>query len=148
MGTNPQTGGRRKVSAHESGVAPLFHQLQIGIPTDSPRYPVLRPFACAFFDRSFTSHARPSQARSVYAVLGLIIGGLFSSISLATEVAEGGHALSGVGAIILLPIVYGVVGFIGGIIVAALYNVAASIVGGIEIEFHRDPREFYSEYSE
>jgi hypothetical protein len=90
----------------------------------------------------------------VYAVLGLIIGGLFSSISLATDVAEGGHAqgpaavLSGVGAIILLPIVYGVVGFIGGIIVAALYNVVASIVGGIAIEFHRDPREFYSEYSE
>ena len=37
-------------------------------------------------------------------------------------------------AIILLPIIYGVLGFIGGIICAALYNLFAMLVGGIKVE--------------
>ena len=78
----------------------------------------------------------------LYALLGLIIGGLFSLLSLAGFAAGGGDAgpaalLFGVGGIIIFPVFYGVVGFIAGIITAALYNVVASIVGGIEIELNR-----------
>jgi hypothetical protein len=40
----------------------------------------------------------------------------------------------GIGAIIVLPVFYGVMGIIGGAIGAVLYNVFAGMVGGIEIE--------------
>jgi len=36
--------------------------------------------------------------------------------------------------LIFLPIMYGVIGFIAGAIGAALYNLVAGVVGGIEIE--------------
>lgn len=40
----------------------------------------------------------------------------------------------GVGAIIVFPLLYGFLGFIAGIIGAALFNLVASMVGGVEIE--------------
>ena len=43
-------------------------------------------------------------------------------------------AFFGVGSIILFPIVYGIMGFIGGLITAVLYNLLAGFVGGIEME--------------
>jgi hypothetical protein len=46
----------------------------------------------------------------------------------------------GVGAIVVLPILYGVAGFVGGILGAAIYNVIASIVGGIEFEIVQQQR--------
>jgi hypothetical protein len=78
----------------------------------------------------------------LYAGIGLILGALFSLIGMigatsAMANVDGGAfwgALFGVGAIIVLPIVYGVIGFIGSFIAAALFNVAAGMTGGIEIE--------------
>ena len=79
----------------------------------------------------------------LYALLGLIFGALFTCISLFGALAarsvfgEGGGdfgALFGIGAIIVLPILYGILGFIGGAIMAALYNLVAGWVGGIELE--------------
>jgi hypothetical protein len=77
----------------------------------------------------------------VYALLGLIIGGIFSLISLAGFAAAGGGQnagpgalIFGVGAIVAVPIFYGVIGFIGGIITAALYNLVAALVGGVELD--------------
>jgi hypothetical protein len=40
----------------------------------------------------------------------------------------------GVGAIFILPIFYGGIGFIGMLIAAWLYNVIAGFVGGIELD--------------
>jgi len=40
----------------------------------------------------------------------------------------------GVGAIIFLPIFYGVLGLVAGAIGAALYNLFAGMLGGIELE--------------
>jgi hypothetical protein len=40
----------------------------------------------------------------------------------------------GVGAIVFFPILYGVMGFIATLIMAALYNVIAGAVGGVEMD--------------
>lgn len=42
--------------------------------------------------------------------------------------------LFGVGAIIAVPVFYGIMGFIGGIIMAMLYNLTTGLIGGLEIE--------------
>ena len=42
--------------------------------------------------------------------------------------------LFGVGAIIIMPICYAIVGFIFSFIAASLFNFAAGMTGGIEIE--------------
>lgn len=77
----------------------------------------------------------------LYALLGLIAGALFSLASLAGSVLGSASGqdnpfaiLFGVGSIVLFPVFYGIAGFIGGIITAALYNLAASFVGGVEVE--------------
>jgi hypothetical protein len=41
----------------------------------------------------------------------------------------------GAGAIVILPIFYGVMGFIMGALYAAVYNFIAGIVGGLELQF-------------
>ena len=78
------------------------------------------------------------------ALMGLIFGLMFAAFaSLGTAIAsqsEGSSGLGmfaamfGVGAIIIMPICYGIFGFIFGLIGAALYNWVAGMVGGIEIE--------------
>ena len=74
----------------------------------------------------------------VYAILGLCIGAVISLIGFsggfgsATPGVMG--PLFGVGAIIILPLVYGAIGFIVILIMSWLYNWAARIMGGIEIQ--------------
>ena len=74
----------------------------------------------------------------LYALMGLILGGIFSLIALVgiggTQGSGAMGAIMGVGAIVLLPIVYACIGFVGTLIAAALYNLAAGMVGGIEME--------------
>ena len=80
----------------------------------------------------------------LYAALGLIVGFFFSMIalvigSIGREMGGPGlGALFGVGAIIIMPIFYGILGFVGGAITAAIYNAIAGFAGGIEIEFEED----------
>lgn len=75
-----------------------------------------------------------------YALLGLFFGGLLSLFSVMGAAIGGGDSggiaamLFGVGAVIILPIVYGCIGFVGGLIAAPLYNLVAKIMGGLEIE--------------
>lgn len=79
----------------------------------------------------------------LYAALGLIFGLFFSLFGLAfgsmmSQYGESGGmfgAMFGVGAIIFLPIFYGVLGFIGGALTAWIYNMIAGATGGIEVEF-------------
>lgn len=76
----------------------------------------------------------------LYAILGLIIGAIVSLISLAGGMAAHSDdgaamgALFGAAAIIVLPIFYGVFGFVGTALMAALYNLTARFVGGVEID--------------
>lgn len=80
----------------------------------------------------------------LYAALGLIFGFFFSVISLVAGSLGGSDAgafgaLFGVGAIILAPIFYGVMGFVFGGISAWLYNIIAGFVGGIEVDLDMGP---------
>ncbi|MEO6971323.1 MAG: DUF3566 domain-containing protein [Chthoniobacterales bacterium] len=68
-------------------------------------------FALAGVLGAFAQHAHSSQAAPAALVGGLMIGmGVF------------------------MPIIYGVMGFIFGVIGAALYNLVARWIGGIEVE--------------
>ena len=79
-------------------------------------------------------------AAVLYAGFGLIFGGIFSLVSMlggfASEDAGGAMfgALFGVGAIVLLPILYGCMGFITAVVGAWLYNIAAGVAGGVEFK--------------
>ena len=76
----------------------------------------------------------------LYAMMGLLVGGFISLFGLvgamaAPEVERGMQgALFGVGAVVILPIFYGCLGFFGALITTALYNLLAGMVGGVEID--------------
>ena len=76
----------------------------------------------------------------LYAAIGLFVGLI---VALATTIGGlAGHSdfgalaggFVGIGAIIVLPLLYGALGFIVAVIAAWLYNLAAGAVGGIEID--------------
>ena len=78
---------------------------------------------------------------TLYAVLGLVGGSLISLIALIggvppdTSGAPGiVRTLFGVGAVVVLPILYGGLGFLGTLLAAWLYNLLAGFVGGVEID--------------
>jgi hypothetical protein len=77
-------------------------------------------------------------AGALYAAIGLLIGAFISLAAMAGAFAgeELGAmgAVLGVGSIIVAPIVYGCMGFIGAAIGAWLYNLVAGAVGGVEID--------------
>ena len=77
----------------------------------------------------------------LYALMGLIVGLVFALFSMAGVAAnqQGGNVAIpfmafGAGMIVIFPVLYGVMGFIGGIIAAAIYNFIAATVGGLEFE--------------
>ena len=80
-------------------------------------------------------------------VIGLIIGVIYGLIIIAYSLlgasilkgnsslaVGGGGVVVGIIAMIAIPIIYGIIGFIGGAIGALLYNLFAGMVGGVEIE--------------
>jgi hypothetical protein len=81
-------------------------------------------------------------AGTLYAIMGLVFGCIVSVIALAGGFASASQtsqfanlgAMVGVGAIIILPIFYGGLGFVIMLVAAALYNVVAGLVGGIELD--------------
>ncbi len=79
------------------------------------------------------------------AAIGLLIGVCFALVAMLGGMAgamssgsglpsSGPFAVFGVGAIILFPLLYGVLGLLGGAIGAVLYNLFAGMLGGIELE--------------
>ncbi len=79
---------------------------------------------------------------ALLAAMGLLFGVMLALVSmagagLAGEVQDAPTWLApvfGVGAIIALPIFYGVMGIVVGAVTAVLYNIFAGIVGGISLE--------------
>ena len=74
----------------------------------------------------------------LYALLGLIAGIIFTLAGLAGLGAlQSGSpfgVIFGVGAIVILPILYGCIGFVVMFISAAFFNLAAKWVGGLEVQ--------------
>ena len=76
----------------------------------------------------------------LYAILGLIFGGIisiFSTIGGAfADESEAGMAgmMFGAAAVIILPIFYACLGFVGSLLMASLYNAVAGWVGGVEMD--------------
>lgn len=67
----------------------------------------------------------------VYSVIGV------AASSLATDQGGGMGALMGglgVLSIVAFPVMYGTFGFLGGLIQALIYNLAARFVGGLRVE--------------
>ena len=75
----------------------------------------------------------------LYGLMGLIFGAvltLVSVIGLSTGQTPGIQGLLfGVGSIIVLPILYGVMGYLMMAAMAALFNLVAGWTGGIEMNF-------------
>ena len=81
----------------------------------------------------------------LYAGIGFIGGAIFAcfallGVGMATAARHDASlpsfvpALFGVGAVILFPIMYGIMGFVGGVLTGWLYNLCAGFVGGVELE--------------
>jgi len=80
---------------------------------------------------------------ALYAIWGFIFGVLVALFALAgagmSAASDSGMpgwlgGVFGVGAVILLPIFYGVLGAVGGALTAVMYNVVAGMVGGLRVE--------------
>lgn len=81
---------------------------------------------------------------AMYLVLGLIAGLIISAVSVLgfaigsvaapDQLGNMAGLVFGVGAVIFIPLVYGTLGFVGGLIAALVYNLIAGLVGGVEIE--------------
>ncbi len=76
----------------------------------------------------------------IYGMLGVIMGVivgiiflLFSLIGFPLEEA-GSSILLGLFSLVLYPIFFGIGGFINGVIIAFLYNVAANWIGGVKVD--------------
>lgn len=83
----------------------------------------------------------PKSLAKVLAVNGLIIGLLVGIViaafgGLASQIAPGGRMFAvafGVLSIIIFPIAYAIAGFVGGAIMAVIYNFVAKRVGGVKV---------------
>ena len=77
---------------------------------------------------------------ALYGVLGLVLGVIFALLSTLGGAFAPGVQLGafrvffGMGAIIMFPLCYGIIGGIGGAILAGLYNLVAGWVGGLEVD--------------
>jgi hypothetical protein len=83
----------------------------------------------------------------MYAGIGLLLGGLYALFAVVgggammamggeENAALGGGMVIGMGlaAVVVAPIAYGIFGFIGGVISAFFFNLAAKYAGGLELE--------------
>jgi hypothetical protein len=77
----------------------------------------------------------------LYALLGLVFGGFVSLASIGGAMSGavaptgvGGMMMFGAAAVFMFPIIYGFFGFLMTLVGAALYNVLAGVLGGVEID--------------
>lgn len=75
----------------------------------------------------------------LYAFFGLVIGALMSLVFVFSGAMMGDTGgtmgfVFGAGAIITLPLFYGIMGFLSGILMAIPYNMIADWIGGLEVE--------------
>ena len=79
-------------------------------------------------------------AAVLYGIMGLFFGAIFSLVAAAGAFSAGAEdtrlfpMMFGAASIVVFPIMYACLGFVGSLIVATLYNVLAGMVGGVELE--------------
>jgi hypothetical protein len=71
----------------------------------------------------------------IYAAIGFVAGGV--AMARGEEGGMLGFAL-GAGAIILMPLIYIVLGFLYGLFVSFVFNLVAGHLGGVELWFDED----------
>ncbi len=86
---------------------------------------------------------------AMYAAIGLLAGLAISLVALFGGMAamqselgvSGGvaGAVLGIGSIVIFPLLYGGMGFIGGALLALIYNIFAGVAGGIRFEVDNAP---------
>lgn len=71
----------------------------------------------------------------LYALFAVVGGGAMLAMGSGDSAMGGGMMMGlGVAAVFVLPIFYGILGFIGGLLTALFFNIAAKYTGGLEIE--------------
>jgi hypothetical protein len=84
----------------------------------------------------------------LYAAIGLLFGALVtlgaviaSVFGLGSQESMSGlgSLLFGMGAIVSLPILYGLIGLVSGAFASALYNLVAGWIGGLELDLESHP---------
>ena len=90
-------------------------------------------------------------AAFLYGIIGLFIGAVIAVFALFSGVVAGTagagtdaeapaaafgalFGVAGVAAIVIAPLAYACMGFLGAIVMALIYNVVSRIVGGIEVD--------------
>jgi hypothetical protein len=86
----------------------------------------------------------------IYACMGLIFAPFFLLMGLlGSALGQQNSPLAGifgVGFAVLMPVLYGVIGFIAGLIGALLYNLFARWVGGFELQLEARPQTLTAPY--
>ena len=92
-------------------------------------------FSCAKI-YSITLAAMGLIVGVIYGLIFIVLGGAMMAAGGGRDsgMAGGSTLVIGLVMMIAIPVMYGIIGFIGGIIGALVYNVAAGIVGGLELE--------------
>ena len=75
----------------------------------------------------------------IFTFFGFVLGLTVTLLSVLGMTLGGPETLQmmssyGFAAVIILPIFYGLIGFVGGIVFAALFNLATGWLGGLEID--------------
>lgn len=74
----------------------------------------------------------------LYLILGFVFGAFISLFSLGSffvgQPDKGFGMLFGAGAIVILPVCYGFLGFLMTLVMAVVFNLVVGITGGIEVD--------------
>jgi hypothetical protein len=71
----------------------------------------------------------------IYGLIFMVVGGAMMAGGARDSGAAGASSLViGLIMMVVIPIIYGVIGFVAGAIGGVVYNVAAGFVGGLELE--------------
>lgn len=81
----------------------------------------------------------------IYGLFLILFGAAMSAIAPSGDSALAGGVSTvvlGVAMMIGFPIMYGIMGFVGGAISAVIYNIASGVIGGIKFELEGVQQEY------
>ncbi len=73
----------------------------------------------------------------VWAFFAIFFGGMMGAAGGNAGLGAGLGAIFGIGAVIAIPIIYGLAGFVAGALGAFVYNLLARVVGGVELQYEK-----------